>query len=63
MVDKEVEGIDMLFDQTLDLEKSWQEVPFVLYESTRVRDSIRYVKLNLFHTSAVLIGSVKLFPQ
>jgi len=33
MVNKEVEGIDMLFDQALDLEKSWQKVPFVLSES------------------------------
>jgi hypothetical protein len=30
MVNEEVEGVDMLFDQALDFQKRWQEVPFVL---------------------------------
>jgi hypothetical protein len=32
-VDKEVVRVDMLFHQTLDLEESWQEIPFVLFSS------------------------------
>jgi hypothetical protein len=30
MVDKEVERVDVLFDQALDFQKGWQKVPFVL---------------------------------
>ncbi len=46
----------MLFDQTLDLQECWEEVPFVLLESQR-DDSGFWQKLP---TLAVLIGSVKL---
>ena len=29
-LDEMIEGIDVLFDQALDLQKCWQEVPFIL---------------------------------
>lgn len=58
MINEEVVRVDMLLDQPFDLKECWQEVPFVLiiceWPSSELED--------LYHTSAVLIGSVKLFP-
>jgi hypothetical protein len=48
----------MLLDQPFNLEECWQEVPFVLFMGERLSHELE----DLYHTSAVLIGSVKLFP-
>jgi hypothetical protein len=34
-VDKVVERVDVLLDETFDGQKGWQELPFVLYEDSQ----------------------------
>ena len=42
-LDEVVEGVDMLLDKSLDFEKSWEKVPFVLelfHEQTKPAKSV-----------------------
>lgn len=62
--DEVVEGVDMLLDESLNFEESWEKIPFVLElsdYSTSKRTPRRLTTLERV-TFAVSIGSVSDFP-
>jgi hypothetical protein len=40
MIDEEIEGVNMLFDQALDLQECGQQIPFILFEGQRPSASL-----------------------